>query len=88
MVDITQAAAYDQEEDDREDPYLEYRAQQGVVGRIEVALLRIGLLVSKVGKNWSKKLKEMVRRAWDDYMGFNYVGDLESGNLIGAGRPT
>lgn len=55
---------------------------------MEVTLLRFGLLITKIGVKYGKKLREMVEHAWIEYMGYNYLGDLEAGNLTRTGHPT
>lgn len=70
-----QAIDYDPAEDTREDPYLKIRAQQGIVGRVEVALLKFGLLLKKTLR-W---LKGAIKYMWDCYMGYYIVDGHDSG---------
>lgn len=49
--------------------------------------MRFGLLIAKISGKYGKKLREMVKHAWIEYMGYNYTGDLEAGNLTRTRHP-
>lgn len=60
-----EAAAYDPADDEREDPYFQRRAEQGVAGQVEAAFLRFGFRLERI----TRKLKRATGRVWDDYIG-------------------